>query len=266
MLFDQGPALGGLSYQVTSLVNAPSEQALDTAPPPPAVIKDDYQEVPASYDSLRALADSIVRQGGCEDPARQGGGAAGLARRRVIQVHAEGPDRARRERAVPVPHRHQERLLPAVLVRDGGARAAGRHPVQGRLRLHLRLPRRRRRMAGHHARRACLAGAVLLGVRVAAIRAHPVRPDRAGDRVPADLRHAVGRHLGRDPGPVRADGRAGLGGRQQREPGARCGTISASSSATRAARTRARSGTRPRPRAHRARTRGRCSAWWWPDW
>ncbi len=60
MLFDQGQALGGLTYQVTSLINAPSEQALDTAPLPPAVIKDNYLEVPASYNSLRALAKSIA--------------------------------------------------------------------------------------------------------------------------------------------------------------------------------------------------------------
>ena len=68
MLFDQGPALGGLSYQVTSLVNSPSEQALDIAPPPPAVIKDHYLDVPASYDSLRALAESIVGKAGAKTP------------------------------------------------------------------------------------------------------------------------------------------------------------------------------------------------------
>ena len=60
MLFDSGTPLGGLSYQVSSLVNAPSEQDLDTAPAPPAVIRDHYLEVPASYDSLRAVAKSIA--------------------------------------------------------------------------------------------------------------------------------------------------------------------------------------------------------------
>ena len=60
MVFDQGTPLGGLSYQVTSIVNAPSAEGLETAPPPPAVIKDNYLEVPASYDSLRALAESIT--------------------------------------------------------------------------------------------------------------------------------------------------------------------------------------------------------------
>jgi len=60
MVFDQGTPLGGLSYRVTSIVNAPSAEGLETAPPPPAAIKDNYLEVPASYNSLRALAKSIA--------------------------------------------------------------------------------------------------------------------------------------------------------------------------------------------------------------
>jgi transglutaminase-like putative cysteine protease len=68
MLFDQGTALGGLSYQVTSLVNSPSDQALDTAPAPPADIKKNYLSVPASYDSLKALADSVVSKAGAKTP------------------------------------------------------------------------------------------------------------------------------------------------------------------------------------------------------
>jgi transglutaminase-like putative cysteine protease len=60
MLFDTGPALGGLSYQVSSLVNIPSEESLNIAPAPPAVIRDHYLEVPPSYDSLRAVAESIA--------------------------------------------------------------------------------------------------------------------------------------------------------------------------------------------------------------
>jgi transglutaminase-like putative cysteine protease len=68
MVFDQGTPLGGLSYQVTSLINSPSEQALDTAPAPPAVIRDNYLEVPASYDSLRALAESVVAKDDANTP------------------------------------------------------------------------------------------------------------------------------------------------------------------------------------------------------
>ena len=66
MLFDKGQSLGGLSYQVTSLVNAPSDQALDVAPSPPPVIKSHYLQVPTSYDSLRALAESVVRKAGAK--------------------------------------------------------------------------------------------------------------------------------------------------------------------------------------------------------
>jgi transglutaminase-like putative cysteine protease len=68
MLFDQGPDLGGLTYQVTSLINSPSEQALDTAPAAPTAIKDDYQAVPGSFDSLRALADSVVAKANAKTP------------------------------------------------------------------------------------------------------------------------------------------------------------------------------------------------------
>jgi transglutaminase-like putative cysteine protease len=66
MVFDQGQPLGGLSYQVTSLVNAPSEQALGIAGQPPAVIKSHYLQVPNSYDPLRALAESVVRKAGAK--------------------------------------------------------------------------------------------------------------------------------------------------------------------------------------------------------
>jgi len=62
MLFDQGTALGGLNYSVTSLTDTPPEQALNSAPPAPAAITGNYLEVPASYDSLRLLAASIAKQ------------------------------------------------------------------------------------------------------------------------------------------------------------------------------------------------------------
>jgi transglutaminase-like putative cysteine protease len=64
MLFDAGTALGGLQYSVTSLVDSPPELALNDAPPPPADIVNYYQKVPASYDSLRSLAESIVAKAG----------------------------------------------------------------------------------------------------------------------------------------------------------------------------------------------------------
>jgi transglutaminase-like putative cysteine protease len=68
MLLDQGTAIGGLSYQVTSLADSPTEQALDSAKPPAATIRDNYLEVPDSYDSLRALAEHVVAQQGAKTP------------------------------------------------------------------------------------------------------------------------------------------------------------------------------------------------------
>ena len=66
MLLDQGTAIGGLSYQVTSLADAPTEQALDSVGTPAATIIDNYLKVPASYDSLRKLAESVVEQQGAK--------------------------------------------------------------------------------------------------------------------------------------------------------------------------------------------------------
>lgn len=62
MVFDPGVTLGGLSYTVESLDESPSAAALDGAAPPPADITSRDTFVPASYDSLRALATSVVRQ------------------------------------------------------------------------------------------------------------------------------------------------------------------------------------------------------------
>ncbi len=68
MLFDAGTALAGLQYSVTSLSDSPPEQVLNSAPPPPAAISGRYLQVPASYDSLRALAESVVGGVGAKTP------------------------------------------------------------------------------------------------------------------------------------------------------------------------------------------------------
>ena len=60
MIFDNGIALGGLSYQVTSADVQPTQQELAAVPAPPADIKNHYLEVPASYAPLLPLAESIV--------------------------------------------------------------------------------------------------------------------------------------------------------------------------------------------------------------
>jgi len=59
MVFDNGAALSGLSYSVTSLELNPPPQVLAAASPP-RDIASSYLTVPASYDSLNLLADSVV--------------------------------------------------------------------------------------------------------------------------------------------------------------------------------------------------------------
>jgi len=61
MIFDSGEQLAGLSYSVTSLDEAPSAQLLNQTPAPNSDIVQHYTEVPKSYQSLRSLAESIVK-------------------------------------------------------------------------------------------------------------------------------------------------------------------------------------------------------------
>lgn len=66
MVFAPGASLAGLKYTVTSLANVPTAQLLGAAPPPPAGITAHYLSVPSSYDSLRDLAQSVVRTAGAK--------------------------------------------------------------------------------------------------------------------------------------------------------------------------------------------------------
>src|SRR6516164_4907814 len=61
MLFDNDVRLADLSYQVTSLDEAPPAEELDGAGQPPADIAGHYLAVPSSYDQLRTVAESVVR-------------------------------------------------------------------------------------------------------------------------------------------------------------------------------------------------------------
>ena len=150
MVFDQGtrprrPVLPGRPASSTPPRPRPSTSRHRR----PRSIKDNYLEVPASYDSLRALAESIA--GKAKTPLDKAVALQDWLANGSFKYTLKAPTVLNASRAVSVPQRHQERLLPAVLVRDGGARPAARHPVPCRLRLHLRLVPRRRRMAGHHA-------------------------------------------------------------------------------------------------------------------
>ena len=66
MLFDEGPSLSGLQYSVTSLSDSPPLPVLNSAPAPPAAISKPYLQVPAAYDSLSGLAETIVKSAGAK--------------------------------------------------------------------------------------------------------------------------------------------------------------------------------------------------------
>ena len=180
MLFDQGtrprrPVLPGHQPR-----QRPLGQALDIAPPPPAVIKDHYLEVPASYDSLRALAESIVSKAGAKTPFEKAVALQDWLADGNFKYTLKAPTCS--TRATAGSSTHQERLLPAVRLRDGGARPAARHPVPGRLGFTAGTP-----VGNDDGRsppmtrtpgRSCTSG-----LRVAAFRAHPRRRHRPGNRL-----------------------------------------------------------------------------------
>jgi transglutaminase-like putative cysteine protease len=66
MVFDSDASISGLRYSVTSLAESPPAQSLNAAAAPPADITANDLAVPASYDSLRALATSIAAAAGAK--------------------------------------------------------------------------------------------------------------------------------------------------------------------------------------------------------
>jgi transglutaminase-like putative cysteine protease len=66
MVFDPDVSISGLRYSVTSIAELPSTQSLNDAAAPPADIVANDLAVPASYDSLRALATSIAAAAGAK--------------------------------------------------------------------------------------------------------------------------------------------------------------------------------------------------------
>jgi transglutaminase-like putative cysteine protease len=61
MVYAAGTSLSGLSYTVTSSDVAPTAQQLSKATVPPAAIAGEYLGVPASFRSLKALAEKVTR-------------------------------------------------------------------------------------------------------------------------------------------------------------------------------------------------------------
>ncbi|TVZ03177.1 hypothetical protein EAS64_22315 [Trebonia kvetii] len=66
MVFDPGVTLGGMDYTVESVDESPPAALLNEAPPPQGDIAARDLSVPSSYDSLRALAESVVRLAGAK--------------------------------------------------------------------------------------------------------------------------------------------------------------------------------------------------------
>ena len=66
MVLDNDARLAGLSYSVSSVNESPPAQAIDAAKAAPADITSHYTEVPASYQALRGLADSVVKGAGAK--------------------------------------------------------------------------------------------------------------------------------------------------------------------------------------------------------
>jgi transglutaminase-like putative cysteine protease len=66
MVFDNGQQLAGLSYSVQSLDAAPPAKNLNSAAAPPSAITSYYTQVPAGYQALHDLAQSVVKGAGAK--------------------------------------------------------------------------------------------------------------------------------------------------------------------------------------------------------
>ena len=153
----------------------------------PAVRRDPQQhrdQLPQRPQGLRAAAASSPsgspRAG---HVLRRGGGPAALVHR-ARQVHLQ-PERApagHGQGADQLPDQGPAGLLPAVRLRHGRAGPVARYPLPGRRGVHGRLADRARPVGRADQRRPRVAGAVLPGGGLAALRAHPLRIRRPGHR------------------------------------------------------------------------------------
>ena len=267
MVFDPGVALGGLNYTVTSLAESPDRgRAQRRGAAAGRHHRAHYLSVPV-LATTRSAPLAAVRhvQAGAKTQFQEAVALQNwLASSGTFSYTLNAPDGARRGRPDAVPRRDQDGVLPAVLLRHGGARPAARHPLAGRRRVHLghQGHQGRRHLAGHHPRRARLAGAVLPGLRLAAVRADAVRRRRRpGHRVRAVL-HAGSASSGRRPGrpPTAAASSAPSAAGDRRQPGELGDPAERAPAAGRRARRR-----RPCRRRRRS-ARGRSSAWCWRAW
>ncbi len=208
MVFDPGVTLSGLDYTVESLDESPPAALLNEAPPPQGDITARDLSVPSSYDSLRALAESVVRLAGAKTEFQKAlalqnwlaGGtfsytlhaptfddAAGLTK--FLTVTKTGYclqfsyAMAVLSRLLGIPARVAFGFTPGTTVSTGD-------------------------VGGDLARRARLAGTVLPGVRLAAVRADADGRQRAGQRHSPQLHAQLHRLRFGHPAGDRAEHRA----------------------------------------------------------
>ncbi len=186
MVLGFGTSLSGLTYTVTSDDISPSTKQLERGA---GAAGRDRRRVPERPGGVPA-ADRAREEGHQPrgDPLRQGDRPAAVVHPvGRVQLQPECHRTAGRDRPQSLPYRQQARLLPAVRVRDGRAGPVAGHPVPGRGGLHLRLADGDRHLVGQDQRRARVAGALLPGGGLAAVRAHAVRERGPGHRDPAVL-------------------------------------------------------------------------------
>ena len=192
-------SLSGLSYTAVSREVSPTPQQLQLSGEIPDSISTNYLSVPKVF--LRAEQARRADHPWAGHVLRRGGGPAALVHRER-QVHLQ-PERApagHGQGADQLPDQGPAGLLPAVRLRHGRAGPVARYPLPGRRGVYGRLADRARPVGRADQRRPRVAGAVLPGSGLAALRAHPLRIRWPGHRAPAGLHAAADdRRAGRDP-------------------------------------------------------------------
>ena len=209
-------SLGGLSYTTVSREVSPTPQQLQQSGQIPNSISTNYLSVPGAFEPLSKLAQRIT-----SGQSTFYGEAVALQRwftqsgKFTYSLNVHQPDTA--QALIDFLTKTRRGLLPAVRLRHGGTGPVARYPLPGRRGVHGRLADRARPLERADQRRPRVAGAVLPGGGLAALRAHPLRIRRPGHRGPAGL-HAAGaaRRSGRT---AERASRDGHGHRARRQAG-----------------------------------------------
>ena len=154
-----GNPIRNTQYSVVSREVVPTTADLEI----PGAYPQSVQKVYTSYrgpDRAAAAADRAGPHAGRRDAIGQGRGPAELAYLQRVLVLAEGEVAGLRPVAGELPDHGPARRLRAVRARVRRAGQAARHPGAGRGRLHRWHAGAAQHLAGHHRRRARLAGAL----------------------------------------------------------------------------------------------------------